>query len=403
MRVLNYFLSISALIFLTSTVYANVNIVNEVVKANIESEQESFKIVKVVEGLEHPWAVNWLSEDMMIITERPGSMYLVTNDNVHKLGNLPVIDTDEDQLTAPQGGNQGGLLDVVPHPNYQENGWIYYTLSSPGDADAVVSDDDYGTGTALVRSRIDFDNYELKDTEFLYVQMPRTNPGRHYGSRIVFPGDGTVIFSIGDRGLRSPSQDLTNPIGSFIRLMDDGSIPEDNPFIGMPPGNIRPEIFSFGHRNNQGIAICPETNEIWSTEHGPYGGDLLHKVSMGNNYGWPYVAYGVEYSTKQPIGVSQNNPGVQSPYYIWEESMAPSGLTFYTGDVFENWNGNLFAGSLLREEIKRIVIQNDEVVHVEVLFSELVGRVRDVRQGPDGFIYFITDQSDGGVYRIESN
>lgn len=392
-----YFMHFSLL----ETAQAEVNVVNKVIEDRIESEEANFRLVQVVEGLEHPWAVNWLPDGQMIITERPGQMFLINGDEVTQLKNLPVIDTDEDQLTAPQGGNQGGLLDVVPHPDYAENGWIYYTLSSPGDADAVFSDDHYGTGTALVRSRINYSEGELYDTEFIYVQMPRVDPGRHYGSRIVFPDNQTVIFSVGDRGLRYPSQDLTNPIGAMIRLHDDGRVPEDNPFVGVAPGNLRPEIYSYGHRNNQGIAIHPSTGEIWTTEHGPSGGDKLFKVEKGKNYGWPYVAYGVEYSTNQPIGLSQPAPGVQRPHHIWEASMAPSGLAFYTGEAFSAWQGQLFAGSLLREEIFRLVIENNEVTHVEVLFSELAGRVRDVREGPDGMLYFVTDQSEGGVYRLE--
>lgn len=378
------------------------SVVEEVIEESVSSEKADFRIVKVVEGLEHPWAVNWLSDGRMIITERPGRLLLVDGDTLISLDGLPKIDAEEDQKTAPEGGNQGGLLDVVPHPDHEENGWIYFTYSSPGDADSNFGDEDYATGTALARAKINSDGTALEDLEELYAQVPRTEPGRHYGSRIVFPGDGTVIFSIGDRGIRYPSQDLADPGGAMIRLNEDGGAAEGNPFVEMEPGNLRPEIYSFGHRNNQGLAIDPGNGNIWTTEHGPYGGDLVHLVGEGRNYGWPQVTQGVEYSTNTKIGIGKSAPGVEEPKHVWEESMAPSGLAFYHEGVIEEWNGDLFAGSLLKEQLHRLEIDGEEVVHEEVLITEVIGRIRDVRMGPDGNLYLVTDESDGGVYRIES-
>lgn len=377
-------------------------VVNEVVAEQIPTEQLNLRVVRVVENLEHPWAISWLPDGRMLVTERPGRMHLVDGDRITELQGLPPIHHDEDQLTAPQGGAQGGLLDVAVHPEYESNGWIYFTYSSPGDDDGIADpDEEVGTGTALARARLSQDGSRLEDLQTIYTQIPRTVPGRHYGSRIVFPGDGTVIFSIGDKGLRYPSQDLTHPAGSMIRIYEDGGAVEDNPFVGMPPGNLRPEIYSFGHRNNQGMAIDPETGEIWALDHGPQGGDLLYKVEKGKNYGWPQVSYGVEYSTEEPIGLGKRAPGVEEPDYIWEEAMAPSGLAFCNGQRYPGWNGNLFAGSLLKEEIYRLEIENGEVVHEEALITEVVGRIRDVRQGPDGFLYVATDEGDGGIYRLE--
>lgn len=375
--------------------------VEEVVEESISSEKADFKIVKVVEGLEHPWAVNWLSDERMLITERPGRLLLVEGDEITSLDGLPLIDTDEDQKTAPEGGNQGGLLDLVPHPDHAENGWIYFTFSSPGDDDSNFGEEDYATGTALARARINSEGTALEDLEELYAQVPRTEPGRHYGSRIIFPGDGAVMFSIGDRGIRYPSQDLADPGGSMIRLYEDGGAADENPFVNGEPGNQRPEIFSFGHRNNQGLAVDPNTGNIWTTEHGPFGGDLVHMVEEGKNYGWPQVTQGVEYSTGAMIGIGKSAPGVEEPKYIWEESMAPSGLAFYHEGALDDWNGDLFAGSLLNEQLHRLEIENDEVVHDEVLITEVIGRIRDVRMGPDGHLYLLTDHSDGGLYRIE--
>ncbi|MFC4873007.1 PQQ-dependent sugar dehydrogenase [Negadavirga shengliensis] len=383
--------------------FAQVKVENEIVEENIDSEESVFSVIKVIGGLEHPWGVTWLPDGSMVVTERPGKMYLIHEDEVQELKGLPKIDTDEDQLTAPQGGNQGGLLDVVAHPEYAFNGWIYFTYSSPGDDDSVIGDDEHGTGTTLARAKISSDRKKLEEVETIYAQVPRTDPGRHYGSRILFPGDGTVIFSIGDRGQRWGSQDLTDPAGSMIRLNENGGAVEDNPFVGMAPGNLRPEIFSFGHRNNQGIAMDPATGVIWSTEHGPNGGDLLHKIEKGNNYGWPQVAFGREYSTEEKIGIGREAPGVTAPKYVWEDNMAPSGLTFYQNGPISAWNGHLFAGSLYQKQLFRMVIENDEVIHVEELLKDKIGRIRDVRQGPDGDLYLLTDEEDGGLYRLTQN
>jgi aldose sugar dehydrogenase len=380
---------------------AEVSVTNEVIEENLRSEEAAFRVVQVVSGLEHAWAVDWLPDGRMLATERIGKMHLIDGDSVTELSGLPLIDADEDQRTPPEGGNQGGLLDVAVHPEYANNGWIYFTFSSPGDDDAVWGDDDRGTGTALARARLDEEGSRLVDLEVLYVQAPRSNPGRHYGSRIVFPGDGTVLFSIGDRGLRAPAQDLTHPAGSMIRLYEEGGAHEGNPFVGAFPGNLRPEIFSFGHRNNQGLTIDPQTGEIWATDHGPSGGDLLYRVERGKNYGWPQVARGTEYSTGQRIGLGPEAPGVEKPAFWWENSKAPSGLTFYQGTEFSGWNGNLFAGFLLAEHVSRLVIENGEVVHEEILLEGLVGRIRDVRQGPDGMLYVVTDESNSGIFRLE--
>jgi glucose/arabinose dehydrogenase len=376
------------------------SVINKIVEENINSEETSFRVVQLIEGLEHPWALAWLEDGSMLITERPGRLLHIEGEKITSINNLPKIDTDEDQKTAPDGGNQGGLLDVVTHPDYKSNGWIYFTFSSPGDDDSNFSDDDYATGTALGRARLSAKKDALEDLEILYTQIPRTEPGRHYGSRIVFPGDGTVLFSIGDRGIRYPSQDLTDPAGSIIRLKEDGDAPMDNPFVNVAPGNLRPEIFSFGHRNNQGMAIRPN-GQIWSSEHGPSGGDKLHLIQKGKNYGWPQVSQGVEYSSEAKIGIGTEAPGVEQPKHIWKESMAPSGLAFHIDGRIEAWNGNLFAGSLYEKQLHRLVLEGDEVVHDEVLLTEKIGRIRDVRIGPDGLLYMLTDHSDGGLFRIE--
>lgn len=377
------------------------SVTSRVIEPRVNSDLLNIRIVQVVEGLEHPWAIAWLPDGRMLVTERPGRMHIVDGNSVKELKNLPPIHYQADQRTAPQGGSQAGLLDVAVHPDYENNGWIYFTFSSPGDADGV-SGVRHATGTGLARARLNANATNLTDLEVIYTMQPRTQPGRHYGSRIVFPGDGTVIFSIGDRGMRGPSQDLTHPAGSMIRLLEDGGAAPDNPFIGMAPGNIRPEIFSFGHRNNQGIAINPANGEIWASDHGPRGGDLLYRIGKGNNYGWPQVSFGVEYSTGEKVGIGREAPGVTPPAFVWEDSMGPSGLTFVNAAPFAAWNGNILAGSLLRQEIYRMKIHdNGQVTLEETLISKKIGRVRDVREGPDGFIYIATDEGNGGIYRLE--
>jgi aldose sugar dehydrogenase len=376
-------------------------VVMETIQDRVESEVGNFKLTKLVDGLKHPWAINFLPDGRLILTERPGNLLLIDGDKISSLKGLPKMDTYEDEKSAPQGGNQGGLLDVVPHPDFANNGWLYFTFSSPGDDDSNFGDEDYATGTALARARISENGGELKDLEVLYTQIPRTEPGKHYGSRIIFPGDGTVMFSIGDRGIRYPSQDLTDPGGSIIRIKEEGGAPSDNPFVNKEPGNLRPEIFSFGHRNNQGMTIDPKSGEIWATEHGPFGGDLVFVIKKGKNYGWPQVAQGVEYDTKTKIGIGKEAPGVEKPKHIWDESMAPSGLAFYHGGKIAGWEGNLFAGSLLQERLHRLVIQDGIVTHDEELLTKKIGRIRDVRMGPDGNLYLLTDHSNGALYRME--
>ncbi len=379
--------------------FSQVRVSEQILESKIQSELIDFRLVRVVENLEHPWSIAWLPDGRMLVTERPGRLHLINGTTVTGLNNLPLIFPREGNQQDAQISGQAGLLDVAVHPDYPDNGWIYFTYSSPGDTDGV--DSHTATATALARARLNAEGTDLVDLETLYTAIPRTEPGRHYGSRIVFPGDGTVLFSVGERGLRYPAQDLSDPSGSMIRLMEDGGAPPDNPFIGAAPGNIRPEIYSFGHRNNQGLTLNPVNGEIWTTEHGPRGGDLLFRIEAGHNYGWPHVAFGTEYSTDEHIGIGREAPGVTPPVFIWEYSMAPSGLTFYSGEKFAPWHGNLLAGSLRLQRIDRLVIENGRVTHKEILISEKIGRIRDVRQGPDGFIYIATDEPEGGIYRLE--
>lgn len=374
---------------------------HQVIEASVSSEKADYQITQILSGLTNPWAIDWLPDGRMLVTERLGNLYIVDGDKITQVKGLPKIHSDEDQKTAPMGGSQSGLLDVAVHPDYADNGWIYLTYSSPGDADGLETSD-VGTATAVARGKLSADATQLQELETIYAQSPRRIPGRHYGSRIVFDDNETILFSIGDRGLRAPSQDLTDPAGSIIRIMEYGGAYEDNPFVGVAPGNLRPEIYSYGHRNNQAMALHPETGELWTAEHGPNGGDLLHRVLPGENYGWPHVAFAPDYTTSEMIGIGDAAPGVIAPVYGWRDSMAPSGMLFYQGEAFPEWQGSLFIGSLKQSQLHRIELHNNEVEHEEILIKDRVGRIRDVQQGPDGFLYVVTDESNakGGVYQI---
>lgn len=352
----------------------------EVIIERVETEDETFRVVRMVDNLDHPWAVAWLPDDRKIITERSGTMNLVENGEVKPLTGLPEI----------RASGQGGLLDVALHPDYEDNGWVYFTYSSPGDG---------GTGTALARARLD--TTALTDLEVLYTQEPKRSAGRHYGSRIVFPGDGTVMFTIGDRGDRSPSQELDDPSGTTMRLNYDGSIPDDNPFVNTD--GVLPEIYTYGHRNAQGMDLHPETGEVWQHEHGPRGGDELNLIKAGENYGWPEATFGTEYSDDSPIGVyPDEDDDIVAPLLHWSPtSIAPSGMAFYTGNRFPAWEGDIFVGALAQEHIRRVIMDGEEIVDEEELLRDDIGRIRDVRTGPDGYLYFLTDHSGGGLYRLE--
>jgi len=353
---------------------------DEVVLERVESEEESFRVVKTVDSLEHPWAMAWLPDRRMLITERPGRIMLVDDDSTTSLSGVPEVWAE----------GQGGLLDVRLHPNYEKTGWIYLTYSASGES---------GGGTVLSRARLE--GTSLTDVETLYEQTPFVEDDIHFGSRIAFPGDGTMLVTMGERGQRGEgpgAQDSTNTIGTTIRLNLDGSIPDDNPFVGRD--EIPDVIYSYGHRNQQGMAIHPETGEAWQHEHGPHGGDELNLIEPGRNYGWPAVTYGDEYSDQSPIGGTEA-PGMTQPVEYWDPSPALSGMAFYTGDKFPNWQNDLFMGALSHTKVLRVELDGQTVAHQEELVRAELGRVRDVATGPDGYLYLLTDASDGGLFRLE--
>ncbi len=353
----------------------------EVVLERVESEAETFRVVKTVDSLEHAWAVDWLPDGRMLITERPGRILLVDDNGTTQLSGVPEV----------WAQNQGGMLDVRVAPNYEESGWIYFSYSK--------KEGDTG-GTVLSRARLD--GTSLTDVEEVYRQTPFLEPDYHFGSRIAFLDDGTLLVTMGERGQRrEETVDIPTPttsVGTTVRLNMDGSVPEDNPFVGSEEG--LDEVYSYGHRNQQGMAIHPETGAIWQHEHGPHGGDELNLVEAGNNYGWPAVSYGDTYSDQSPIGGTEA-PGVTNPIKYWDPSPAFSGMAFYTGDKFPNWENHLFMGALALQKVLRVELDGQDVTHQEELLRAELGRIRDVATGPDGYLYLLTDAPEGGLYRLE--
>ena len=343
------------------------------------SREEEFRLVQLVSDLDHPWALAFVSGGDMLITERSGTLWLFDGETLTRVSGIPSV--------AQVG--QGGLLDVVLHPDFAANDLVYLSYTAAYDG---------GYGTVVMRARLS--GAALVDAEEVFRTDLAGSGGFHFGSRLAFDEEGYLYVSLGERHNRPRAQDLSDQAGSILRLDDDGSVPDDNPFVGVP--GAAPEIFSYGHRNPQGLALNPFTGEIWEIEHGPQGGDELNIIHAGSDYGWPVITYGVEYGSGAPIGEGTSKPGVEEPVTYWvPTSIAPSGMTFYTGGSFPGWRGDLFIGALAGQHLRRLEIDGERVTAQELLLQGVVGRVRDVRQGPDGDLYILTDEANGGLYRLE--
>jgi glucose/arabinose dehydrogenase len=345
------------------------------------TEELSFKAVTVVEGLEHPWSVAFLPDGRMLVTERGGRLRTVSKDG--KLDPAPVAGVPE----VVQRG-QSGLFDVALDPRYAGNHfiWLAYTASGGG-----------GIATELARGRLAGER--LEDLRVIFREEPKARASIQFGGRIVFDGAGHVFLTLGDLGDKERAQRPDDDAGSVIRLNLDGSIPKDNPFVGR--SGWKPEKFDLGHRNMQGAAIDPATGALWTHEHGPQGGDEINIIRPGLNYGWPVITYGVNYGIGTRIGEGTSKPGMEQPLHYWVPSIAPSGMMFYTGDRFPKWKGNLFVGSLKFGLLVRLRLEGDKVAHEERMLHKQLGRIRDVRQGPDGLIYLLTDENKGVLVRLE--
>ncbi len=319
----------------------------------------------VVEGIDIPWGMDFISTDDLLVTEKSGTLYRVRNRQKETVSGLP----------EAYVRGQGGLLDVALHPDFDNNQTIYFTIS-------MTLTGDEGGNTALYSAVLN--DLSLSEVSLLYKAEPNTKKGQHWGSRIVFDKEGHLYFSVGDRGNRDVNpQDLQRDGGKVYRLNLDGSIPADNPFVDTE--GAKAAIYSYGHRNPQGIAIHPETGAIWETEHGPRGGDEINIIRPGINYGWPKITYGLNYSGTT-ITDDKSLPGMEQPLYYWIPSIGPSGTAFSSSDRYDGWKGNLFVGSLAFEYLERLVIENNQVVKREKLLPG-IGRVRNVEEGPDGYLY----------------
>lgn len=330
----------------------------------------------IVSDLNNPWGMAFLPDGSLLITEKSGVLIHVENGVKNRVQNVPEV------LLI----GQGGLLDIELHPNYQTNGWIYLSYSSPEGSKEQGN-------TAIMRAKLE-DN-SLVNAKVLYKATPNTDASVHFGSRIEFDKDGYLYFSIGDRYNRDINpQDITRDGGKIYRLKDDGSIPKDNPFVNEE--NAKKAIFSYGHRNPQGMALHPTSGKIWVHEHGPKGGDEINKIEKGKNYGWPVITYGKNYSGTSITDLTAA-PGMEQPIHYWVPSIAPCGMTFVTSDKYPDWKGDLLVGSLKFGYLERLIFKGEKVSRREKLFDG-IGRVRNVRQAPDGYLYVAVEGN--GIFKI---
>jgi glucose/arabinose dehydrogenase len=350
----------------------------------IKSESMSLSLEQVVDGLGIPWGMSFLSEHHLLVTERSGAVRLVEIgiDSDNDRGRISLLNNVPDVLAE----GQGGMLDIAVSPNYKKDGWIYFTYVKEVK----------GQG-ATVLSRAKLVARTFSNWQELLVTKSTTEESRHFGSRITFDEHGHVFFSVGDRGIRKNSQDLSNHAGSIMRLNLDGSVPEDNPFSKNK--QLLPEVWSYGHRNPQGMAYDAENERLWSIEHGPRGGDEINLIHSGANYGWPVISYGKEYWGPIAVGEGTHRKGMEQPVKVYVPSIAPGSLLFYSGNALPDWKGNLLSGALKLQHINRIVLsQQGEVLKEERLLEDLGERIRALAQSPQGWLYFSTDS--GKIFRL---
>lgn len=344
----------------------------------ITQSNPNFQVEQIAQGLGVPWGMTFLSPRELMFTERKGKVKILNLDN------LKITTLHGAAKVVAEG--QGGMLDVAKGPNYAAQGWIYFTYSK-GTNSGVV--------TTLARARRD--GNQLTEWQDLLVSASATNTGQHFGSRIAFDSKGHVYFGIGDRGERDNAQNLNNHAGTIMRLRLDGSIPDDNPFLTRQ--NVLPEIWSYGHRNPQGLLYDSKNDNLWSIEHGPRGGDEINLVKKGRNYGWPVISYGKEYWGPLNVGEGTVKAGMEQPVKVYIPSIAPGSLLLYSGDAFPQWRGNLFSGALKLKHLNRVSISSDnKAIAEERLLEDLNERIRALAQSPQGWIYFSTDS--GKIMRI---
>ncbi len=357
-----------------------------------ESSRHNFRLVTLAEGLDNPWSLAWLPSGEMLLVERTGRLRIMRDD---KLDPEPI--SGWPSVYKEQG--QGGFMDIVPHPDFANNRLLYLVYGKPN------ADGSEGT-TTVVRGRLE--GKRVVDVEEIFESDAWGGNNNHFSGRMIFDHDGYLFLTVGDRLVTPdemwdhPAQDLTNHMGTIVRLYDDGQVPPDNPFVGLP--DARPEIWTYGHRNLQGLALHPDTGEVWSNEHGPRGGDELNLIVRGGNYGWPVVSYGIHYSG-EVFTREVDREGMESARFAWIPSIGISGLMIYTGDQFPWWKGNAFSGGMAGEQLSRVTLEEGDAVSAEALLPGVLGRIREVKQGPDGFIYLTSDNREGDrlskIFRLE--
>lgn len=346
------------------------------------SQLGELRVQTVASGIEHPWALAFLPDGRMLVTERPGRLRIIGSDGA---------------LSAPLAGvpavvaeGQGGLFDVVPAPDFAQSQRVYLSYAEPGEGRLA--------STAVAHARLTATG--LEDLQVIFSQVPKLDTRHHFGSRLVFDGQGHLFITLGDRGVRPSAQDLASHMGGVIRVNLDGSVPADNPFLGQD--GVLPEFWSYGHRNQQGAALNPSTGALWTHEHGPKGGDEINIPQPGKNYGWPIATYGINYSGDViPEAKGETVEGMENPHHVWPVSPGVSGMAFYNHERFPAWKNSLFVGALAQRALIRLSLDGDAVTGEERLLEDLGWRIRDVRVGPDGAVYVVTDETQGRVLKIE--
>jgi glucose/arabinose dehydrogenase len=340
-----------------------------------------YRVAEIAQGLDHPWSMAFLPDGSLLVTERAGRLRLIKGGSLlpEPIAGVPAVHT----------GSQGGLFDVVLHPHFAQNNIVFLTYAAGTNA---------ANGTQVARAR--FDGNVLRDLQVIFKAMPLKAGDNHYGGRMAFLPDGTFALTIGEGfEYREKAQDLASDLGKIVRLNEDGSVPQDNPFVGQ--SSVRPEIYTWGHRNPQGLVFDAQSGQLYETEHGPRGGDELNVIVARKNYGWPVITYGMDYSGAYVSPYTQR-PGLEQPVTYWTPSIAPSGLAMYRGERFPAWKGDLFVGALAFKHLRRVHLDGSgNVLEQEELLGDLHRRIRDVRVAPDGSIYVCTDESDGRVLRLE--
>ena len=346
-----------------------------------EVVSSTVRLVQVVDQLQNPWALDFLPGSEALVTEKPGRLQRVNLETGEKVQIQAVPEV--------YAVGQGGLLDVLVHPDFRKNQTVFLTYAAPDSSSA-------GASTTLISARLEGDR--LTRQKILFQANPPVPGGHHFGSRIRVGEDGMLYVSVGERGRMNEAQDPMNYLGTVVRLHQNGQIPDDNPF--MNNGKGRKEIYSYGHRNPQGMALDPKSGKIWVHEHGPQGGDEINILKAGANYGWPKTTYGEQYGGGR-IGIGSTAPGIEAPLMHWTPSIAPSGMSFYQGEIFPNWKGDLLVGSLKFRMLVRVDLEGSEVQGQEVVFQDRIGRIRDVRVNRKGKVYLVNDEYPGGIFRLD--